>query len=159
MRVEGRLHDRHLLFVLCMMQLSIQVLASLRRGISPGPTCTRGRVRCAQAKDLDKGLDRVLELLLERVGLQHIDDSKVKDVAFFALDTIPVLAQHRHRRPSTNTALSHRSAVTLHALTSDVHDRTAACLAILCCNERLGDASAWHVVAHMHDVRVPCAGA
>ena len=58
-----------------------------------------------QTKDLHKGLERVLELLLERVGLQHIDDTEIKDVALRALNTVPVLAQHRHRRPSTNTAV------------------------------------------------------
>ena len=55
-------------------------------------------------QDLHKGLERVLELLLERVGLQHVDDTEVEDVALRALNTVPVLAQHRHRRPSTNTA-------------------------------------------------------
>ena len=37
------------------------------------------RTKMKKKQDLHKGLERVLELLLERVGLQHVDDTEVED--------------------------------------------------------------------------------
>jgi hypothetical protein len=62
-----------------------------------------------QRLDLDEGFERVLELLLQVVGLEDVNDTEVEDVAFRSFDTVPVLTEHRYGRPRRMAAHTHNS--------------------------------------------------
>ena len=84
--------------------------------------------------DLDERFERVLELLLEVVGLEHVNDTEVEDVAFRSFHTVPVLTEHRYRRPRRMAAHTHththtHTTVTTPFANGDLQEASYRCVA------------------------------